>query len=330
MLNLTPAEIEVSDSGTPVQLSGLHLVTAQSGGSVTIGLLFDKMTPESAKVALNISANLISMAPAQSSFAVLGVDRGLRLFQNFTQDRTAIQTATGLVMKDVPGKDFTDAERQLVSVAQTGAIKSGLNASVEDRAKARMMLATLEESQRIVAEQHAAPSLAGLEALAKAEQNLAGRKIIVFFSSGLRSNSNTASMTKEVVQAANRAGIGIYTVDANGVDSKSFDVLTLMYNPPPPATFALTPGVSGYIPSPVNIVQRMATMSGSISDIHSTTSVDRDSSKSQGNTLKFLAVGTGGFSINAGGDVREPLKRLIGDIDTYYEAPITRRPIRRA
>ena len=321
VLNLTAADISVSDGGNPVQLSDLRLVTAQSGEAASIALLFDTMTPESAKVARDITAKLLAMAPANGSFAVLGVDRGLRLFQNFTQDRAATQVATGLAMNDGSLKELTAAEKKLVAVEETGSVGSGLNASVEDRAKARMMVAALEESQRIVQDQHAAPALAGLEALAKAEQNVLGRKIIVFFSAGLRANASTANMSKEVVEAANRAGIGIYAVDTNGVDDKSFDVLTMMYSPPPAATFQASPGVSGYIPSPVRIVERMATMSGSISDIHSTTSPDTD--HSAGGGLGALSVGTGGFAISAGGDVREPLKRLVGDIGTYYEASYT-------
>jgi VWFA-related protein len=318
VLDLTSSDISVSDGGNPVQLADMHLVTSQSGEAATVVLLFDTMTPDSAKVARDITGKLLAMAPAHCSFAVLGVDRGLRLFQNFTQDRAATQAATGLAMTSTPGKDLTDAEKKLVSVEETGAVGSGLNASVEDRAKTRLMVAALEESQRIVQDQHAAPALAGLEALAKAQQSVPGRKIIVFFSAGLRANANTANMSKEVVQAANRAGIGIYAVDMNGVDDKSFDVLTMMYARPRAATFSATPGVSGYIPSPVGIVQRMATMSGSISDIHSTTSPDTD--HGTGGGLGALAVGTGGFSISAGGDVREPLKRLVGDIGTYYEA----------
>lgn len=323
VLDLTPAQIAVSDAGTPVQLSGFHLVTSQSGETVSVALLFDKMTPESAKLAREVSAKLLVLAPGQCSFSVLGVDRGLRLFQTFTRDRAAIESGTDMAADSGSRKDLTEAEKQLVSVVQTGATGPGLNASVEDRAKARLMLAALEESQRIVQDQHADPGLAGLEALAKAQQNLAGRKIIVFFSAGLRANSTTKDMRHEVIEAANRAGVGIYTVDTNGVDAKSFDVLTLMYSPPPAATVQFTPGVSGYIPSPVETVQRMATMSGSISDIHSTTSASNDRNASEGNSLGSLATGTGGFSIIAGGDVREPLKRLVGDLGTYYEASYT-------
>ena len=324
VLNLTVADIAVSDAGAPVQLSNLRLVTAQSGGAATIGLLFDRMTPESAKVARDIAVKLLSMAPDRSSFAVLGLDRGLRLFQNFTQDRGAIQTAAGLAMGSLPGKDLTEAEKQLLSVEQTGALPSGVNASVEDRARARLMLSALEESQRTVQDQHAPAALAGLQALAKAEQNLAGRKIIVFFSEGVRANSNTGNLTQEVVQAANRAGIAIYTVDLTGVDTKSFALLTTMSQPPGTPAARFTPGVTNNLFAPN--VARMGALGGMVTDAYtpdSANNLETDRRRSEGNSLAFLANGTGGFAISAGDNPREPLQRLIGDLATYYEASYT-------
>jgi hypothetical protein len=48
--------------------------------------------------------------------------------------------------------------------------------------------------------------------------------------------------------------------------------------------------------------------------------LESDRRNSRGNPLAFLANGTGGFAISGGEDLREPFRRLIADIDTYYEA----------
>ena len=227
-------------------------------------------------------------------------------------------------MGSLPGKDLTEAEKQLLSVEQTGALPSGVNASVEDRARARLMLSALEESQRTVQDQHAPAALAGLQALAKAEQNLAGRKIIVFFSEGVRANSNTGNLTQEVVQAANRAGIAIYTVDLTGVDTKSFALLTTMSQPPGTPAARFTPGVTNNLFAPN--VARMGALGGMVTDAYtpdSANNLETDRRRSEGNSLAFLANGTGGFAISAGDNPREPLQRLIGDLATYYEASYT-------
>ena len=317
---LTPADIAVSDAGTPVQLSALHLVTAQTGGFATIALLFDNISPESARVARDMADRLLVMAPDQTSFAVLGLDRGLRLLQNFTSDRAALRSATSIAMTDLPPKDLTDAEKQLVSIIQTGTLPSGASAGIEERARAKMMLSALEESQQTVKDQHALPALAGLQALAKAQQNVAGRKIIIFFSEGLRTNSKTDATAHEVVQDANRAGVSIYAVDTNAVDTKSFDLLTMMYQPGRSPTFRSSPGVAGITPGPN--MARIGTMEGNVQDAPSVGSIQEDRHDVESG-LSLLARSTGGFLIRGGENLREPLQRLVGDIDTYYEATYT-------
>ena len=318
--DLTSRDIAVTDAGNPVQLSGMHLVTAQSGGAAKIDLLFDRMEPGSAKIARDAAARLLAMAPEKCSFAVLGIDGGLRLFHNFTLDRTATQTAIAQAMIDLPTQALTEAEEQLNSIAKTGALPSGINADVNDRANARLMLSALEDAQRIARDEQAPTALAALQALAKAQQNFAGRKLIVFFSSGLRANSHSVTMTKEVVEAANRAGITIYTVDTNGVDSKSFDVLTMMYEVNNPVSIRMTPANNGNLP--YNDPTRVAVMgAGGVKDAYSLG--DRDRRKDESNALATLSRGTGGFPISAGEDLRDPLKRLVSDISTYYEAVYT-------
>jgi VWFA-related protein len=324
VLDLTGADIAVSDSGVPVQLTGLHLVTPENEGAATINLVFDHMDREGAKIAHSIAAKLLPMLPDHSSLAVFGLDRGLRLFLNFTQDRAAVASAASRAITDLPRKELTDAEKQLLSVVQTGAVASGSNASVEDRAKAHMMLNALEGSQRTVKDQQAMPALAGLLALCKTQQNLPGRKIVVVFSEGLRANSKSETMTREVVQAANRGGIAIYTVDTNAVDTKSMALLTIMNEPAGPAAPRFTAGVSNnfFNVSP----QRLGASVGLTADAYtpdSMSNLESDRRKAEGNSLAFLATGTGGFAISAGDNPREPLQRLVADLTNYYEATYT-------
>ena len=322
VLDLTPQDIAVSDSGKPVELSALHLVNGQAGAA-SIGLVFDRMRPESAKVAGDIAAQLIALAPQRCSFAVLGLDQRLRLYQNFTEDGAAVKTAIGAALGSETGSGLTEAEKQLVSISQAGAFTSGTNASVEERAKAAMMLSAIKESQQIVEDQHTLPALAGLQALAKAQQNLPGRKILVFFSDGLRADSKVETMTRDVVETANRAGVGIYTVDTDGVTSKSLDsVAPMTWVATSPLVYA-APGTAGLTPGFESTLQGASIPKpGGMQRVNSQWVDSLESERRFGgaNSLSFLANGTGGFRISAGDDMHEPLERLIGDIATYYEA----------
>jgi VWFA-related protein len=319
--NLSSADIRVSDAGNPVQLADLHLVTPESGSASTIALLFDHMSPESAKIARDIAMKLMAMAPDRSAIAVLGVDQGLRLLENFTQDRIATGNAVNAALSEVPQQELADAEKQLLSVVQTGSLPSGAHASFEDRARAQRIMSAMEESQRIVQDQHAAAALAGLLALSEAQLGVAGRKIVVFFCEGLRPNSKTESMSRQVVQTANRAGVSIYTVDTNAVDAKAFDMLTMMYQPTGGLPVRLSPGVAGITVGPN--LGRIELMQSTTQDARSVSSLDKDREDAKGGSLAFIAKGTGGFSMSGGNKSREPLQRLMSDIGSYYEASYT-------
>jgi len=321
--NLAATDISVSDAGAPVQLSELHRLTAQSGGGARIALVFDHMSPEAAKVAGTLAGKLLQMAPAKSSFAVLGVDGRLRLFQNYSEDRGAVTTAIGTAVEAGAENRIPEAEKQLLAIERTGTLETGRSVSVEERAQARMMVAVLEEAVRVVQDEHAPPALAGLLAMAKAQQNLPGRKIVVFFSAGLRAGASSQAMSKEVVEAANRAGIGIYTMDTSGVQSKSFDVLTMMAqgNTPLPVNSASPKGMLPGINVPMLSV---AAIAEGASQASSENPFDRDRRSSEGDSLALLAVGTGGFPIRAGdGNLNKPMQRLVDDVSDYYEATYT-------
>jgi VWFA-related protein len=321
VVNLNAADLSVTDGGKPVQLSGLHLVTAQSRTATRIAILFDVLSPESAKVARDFIDKLMAAAPEQSEFAVLGSDRGLRLLKDYTTDRAATLAATQLVPNGIPQNSLADAEKTLVSEAQNGTLENGANASVEDRANAKIMLSALEDSQKIVEDQHIPAGLAGMMALSRAQQNVAGRKVILFFSEGLRPSSKTEDFTKDVVEAANRAGVSIYTVDTRGVAAKSFNMLTMVFAPPSNSSVGQTPGVAGMITqAPIRFAPDLATnpLLRSVNP-----SAQNDLENAKGDPLVFLAGGTGGFAMSTGDDLRKPLRRLVADIGSYYEASYT-------
>lgn len=331
VVNLSASDLSVTDGGKPVQLSGLHLVTAQSVSAVRIALLFDEMTAPSAKMAQDFAARFLEKAPPNSTFAVLGVDRGLRLLEDYSADRAAVRAATLLVPDDIPQKSLADAEKAIISISDKGTLLSGANASVDDRANAKMMLSALEDSQRIVQERHAPSALAGLLALARAEQNLPGRKVVLFFSEGLRPSATSDELARDVVEAASRAGVSIYTVDTKGVQAKSFDVLTMMYAPSRPLAAQMynpANSVGGNPTSPTgmwhgSLEGNVTQLAGVENNATGASSVQNDEDRSRGNALAFLATGTGGFAISTGDDPRKPLRHLEGDIGNYYEATYT-------
>jgi VWFA-related protein len=335
VVDLKPEDIAVTDSGSAVKISNLRLVTGQAGASHQITLVFDRLDPSSAKNAHDIAIKILKMIPAnQFSFSVLSIGGRLRLLQGFTSDVVAVEKAVGAATErnDASRSDATKGdgtkedpaalpEKDLIAAAQTGTDSSGAHVNAEQRSVARAMLASLEESQKIVQDQHCLPSLAGLLALARTQRQFAGRKVVIFFEQAPPLDSNAKDMLLTVAGAANRSGVSIYTVDANAVDEQAGQGLLA------------TQAIGGVMAT--NRMNPTATTSGSGSGMvglpapppgsiaagaDSLTRLETEGLSGYKSPLAQLAENTGGAYITASDRLKKPLQQLIEDMTTYYEA----------
>jgi len=227
VLDLKPEEITVTDGGATVKVSKLRLASATGDHMLT--MVFDRLEPPVAKNARDIAGKILQSMPATGfSFSVLGIDGRLRLFHEFTSDREAVTKAVAaacergetieeqVVWRENEKSDAAaTAERNLVAVAQTGVNAAGTRVSAEERHLAQVLLTGLEDSQKITQDQHAQPALAALLALSRSQHQISGRKVVIYFAQGLRTDSNSDDMLRSIVHAANRSGVSIYAVDAN-------------------------------------------------------------------------------------------------------------------
>ena len=108
------------------------------------------------------------------------------MFQEFTSYVAAVEKAVGAATEQVatqPRKIHAALpEKNLIAAAQTGTDSSGTHVNAEQRTVARVMLASLEESQKILQDQNCRPWLAGLLALARTQRQFPGRKVVIFLS----------------------------------------------------------------------------------------------------------------------------------------------------
>jgi VWFA-related protein len=326
VLDLKPGDIAVTDSGSAVKLSDLRLMTGQSSAQHLITLVFNRLDPSSAKNARDIAAKILKMVPAnQFSFSVLSVQGRLRLFQGFTSDPAAVGKAVGAAT-GTPGEDTSEdaaalPEKNLIAAAQTGTDSSGARVGAAQRNAARVLLAGLEESQRIVQDQHCRPWLAGLLALARTQQQFPGRKVVIYFEQAAQLDSNARDMLPAIAGAANRSGVSIYTVDTNAVDEQAGEgllaamaiggtVATSRMNP----TATTTGTGAGTQAAPGPPPGSIAAGSDSLNRI------ETEGLSGYKSPLAQLAENTGGAYITASDRLKKPLQQLIEDMTTYYEA----------
>jgi VWFA-related protein len=325
VLDLKPDDITVTDSGSTVRLSDLRLVTGQSDAQHLITLVFGRLEPSSEKNARDIAAKILKTVPAkQFSFSVLNIEGRLRLFQDFTSDPGAVSKAVEAATEIREGSTEDAAaspEKNLIAAAQTGTDSSGAHVSVQQRNLARVMLSALEESQKIVQDQHCRPWLAGLLALARTQHQIAGRKVVIYFEQASQLDSDTRDMLVSIAAAANRAGVSIYTVDTNAVDEQAGEGLISSA-----ALATAAPGINAAAnsstPSAGNSTQSTPRLpSGMITQIGDTlTGLQVEGLSGYKNSIAELARNTGGAYITASDRLKKPVQQLIEDMTTYYEA----------
>jgi VWFA-related protein len=327
VLDLKPGDITITDSGSAVKLSDLRLVTGQSAAQHQITLVFGRLEPSAAKNARDIAGKILKMVPAkQFSFAVLKVEGRLRLYQEFTSDpgevNKAVEAATEIREGATTAEDGAALpEKSLIAAAQTGTDSSGTRVSAQERNSARVMLAALQESQKIVQDQHCRPWLAGLLALARTEHMITGRKVVIYFEQAAQLDSDARDMLLNIAGEANRSGVSIYTVDANAVDEQAGEGLlatvaiggvmaTNRMNPSPTTSGSGTGTVGLPAPPPGSIT----------AGNDSLTRIETEGLSGYKSPLAQLAESTGGVYITASDRLKKPLLQMIADMTTYYEA----------
>ena len=330
VLDLKPGDIAVTDSGSQVNLSDLRLVSTKAGADHLVTLVFDQLDPSAATNARDVARKILKIMPATGfSYAVLSIEGRLRLFQEFTTDRSAIDKAINKITTvDEENQDKKDTEsasaipeKQLIAVAQTGTDPSGATVSPSERAIARVTLAGIEESQRIVQQQHAQPSLSALLALARTQRKITGRKVVIYFTNGIQIDSNATDMLHSIAGAANRASVSFYVIDKNALDSKVMQGLL--------QTAAIGSMMSANrMNAPTGAVTSVNTQIGANQPPGMQTSAadqlgrfEADgASGSRKDPLAELATSTRGAYLMSEDNLKKPFRQLIEDMTTYYEA----------
>jgi VWFA-related protein len=239
VLNLKPEDLVVLDDGKRVKLTGLHLVSADSPNAPPhmVTLVFDSFRGPIAKSAHTMADRVLAARPTQGfSFAVMDFTNRLRLVQGFTSDRAtvenavqvetdsnAIEMATTLSQSiDVAIDKKADAarntavakaEKDLIAIAQTGADTSGRHVDFTERARAQALLRALQDTPEIAQKQKAWLNLAGLMALARAQQRMTDRRAIIYFTINRMMDPASERMLKTIADVATEAGVSLYTVD---------------------------------------------------------------------------------------------------------------------
>lgn len=241
VLDLKPTDFAITDNDVPIKLDDFELVKGNGQGDQLVTMVFDHFEGPEAKTAQNVANKIVKLlSSGQFSFALFSYGNRLRLLQSFSSDRKTVEhsiavatannvarltsTATNAINIAEDKEDATRArvaaetEKDLVAIVHAGADASGRHVDPKERAEDQTLLMALEDTHKVMQDQHTKLSLAGLLALVRSQQRLTARKSVIYFTSGFSLDSGAQDMVKTISGAASRAGVTFYTVDMDALD----------------------------------------------------------------------------------------------------------------
>src|SRR3954463_2298162 len=211
--------------------------------AATTALVFDHLSAESLRLAQKATLQFVPLTGESSArVGVFATDPGVRVIQSYTTDRTQIRQGVEKVMASSSSEeqkaermnDLLDRRRELSAetrsseasaISAVGAAGSRVASEIGVRETELQLLQT--ELNMIRSFDYLDRGHKGYDtslALLSIIESLAytpGRKTIVFFSEGLPVTPALSAKLDSVIDAANRANVTTYAIDAKGLRSKS-------------------------------------------------------------------------------------------------------------
>lgn len=246
----TPATAETkTDAPNPgAALPGGAPITGPRSTPAITALVFDRLSPEARALARKAGLAYAQKGMASGAFTgVFGIDQTLRTVQTFTDNTQLIENAVEQVTGAATSTYTSGAakirenvdrsmalDQQIASstaaaaaagAAQDSSAASAAGAAAGQAAAEQKLLEMqnqmLEQYERLERDQEGFATINSLLAVISPMQNLPGRKTIIFFSEGLKLPPNVQQKFSAVINAANRANVSIYSIDAAGLRIQS-------------------------------------------------------------------------------------------------------------
>lgn len=244
-----PVKAETKDDKIPGAPTGTGTAAPPPRSTPTVtALVFDRLSPEARSLAKKAGLAYAHEGMESGGFTgVFGIDQNLRTIQNFTDNTQLVQEAVEQATSTSTSTYASGAEKMrsnaerinnlnnqisgsaaAASSAGGAGDSSGAMAEAADIGQAamaqkflEMQTQMLDQYERLERDQEGFATINSLLAVINPMQNLPGRKTIIFFSEGLKIPPAVMTKFPAVVNAANRANVSIYAIDAGGLRAES-------------------------------------------------------------------------------------------------------------
>lgn len=260
--DLSPSDFEIVEDGSPQKIGSFTPIfanapppapatpvastdtvaasaTAANTGPLVTALVFDRLGPESRRIAVQAAqAYLGNKTEAPSYIGIFGIDLGMAAYAPFTKNVSVLRQALSSMTQRASAsfnnpeqrQQRTELDQQAASAAQgvaSAAAAGGPGASGNmGTAPAAAQLAAMQSNMLkdfdvMERDQQGYATTNGLFAIINTLRRLPGRKSLVLFSEGLAVPPPVQRLFLGVIDAANRANVAIYTMDAAGLRAVS-------------------------------------------------------------------------------------------------------------
>ena len=279
-------------------------------------LVFDKLSAEGRQLAVHAAKSYLGDSKQTPTYiGVYGIDLALTPYAAFTRDPAVLRKALDGVESHASSSFGIDGERK-ANLEQAGAASqqtadaaaagggAGMGTSPGAAQLAQMESRMLDEFQVLEHDEQGYSTVNGLFAIINALKPLPGRKSLVFFSEGVAIPPAVQRLFLGVIDAANRANVSIYTMDAAGLRAESEQGKIR-----DEVNQAGKRGLTSYASSPGPVEAPLSKALEKNEDV-----LRQDAHTGLGD----LASGTGGQLFENTNNLRNGFERIDSDLRNYY------------
>jgi VWFA-related protein len=207
-------------------------------GPTVTALVFDRLAPESRKLAVVAAQNYLgTRSEAPGYVGIFGIDLALSPYAPFTRDLRVLKAGLDKMAQRATSTSNSKDSREKAVALEQAADAAGAGAAAAEAAAgpggsnvgtgtgdamlAQMQANMVRGFDALERDQLGYSTTNGLFAIIEQMGRLPGRKSLVFFSEGLTLPTAVQHLFDGVTDAANRANVAIYTMDAVGLRAES-------------------------------------------------------------------------------------------------------------
>lgn len=335
--DIKPEEIHISEDGVEQKVTSFNLIqgnapsASSQGGSLALDpmrevrlvtFVFEGLDQDGKRFFNQALKDILDMTPEQNLyFSVLTIDQRLHVIQPFTADHSAllksveksamwstIQYQNNSAEVKAEMKQIVDqGEPQLTAAAGAGGggpSASAIQGAVSYR-MAKMQYDMLQAAEAADREYNARATLDALMALVRAQSELPGRKVVMYFNPWLNIPEVVKEQYQSLIGMANRANISFYTVDPKGLVTWS-------------QNNAGRDMLSGAT-SDIRAAQQRPGVGAEV-DMQAAENAEGALRANPLEWLRDLARQTGGVAIAETNDYKAPFRAAMEEVKNYYEA----------